>query len=145
MRARVFRDLGLRFDPRYALSAAEDLDFFIRAKQAGATFAFAPRAAIVEHAPPSRLTLRWRFSRCINFSCQGVQMHWFHHGGKSAWRHYFLRSLPGFLTGPLLLLCAPFLGPETLLRGIKHLGGSIGMIEGLFGKMPAEYRKIHGS
>jgi succinoglycan biosynthesis protein ExoM len=145
MKARIFLELGLRFDLRYGLAAGEDLDFFIRARNAGATYDFEPRAAILEHVPASRLTLKWRFSRWINFSSVNVKMHALHHGRASAFRHYFLRSIPGFVTGPAILAAAPFGGPPTLLRGLKHIAGSIGMMKGLIGYVADEYRNVHGN
>jgi succinoglycan biosynthesis protein ExoM len=145
MKARIFGELGIRFDLSYGLAAGEDLDFFIRAKAAGATYAFTPDAAILEHVPPSRLTLRWRFSRWINFSSVNVKMHALQSGRSSAWHHYFFRAIPGFITGPAILAVAPFAGPQTLLRGLKHLGGSIGVMKGLFGQVADEYRTTHGS
>ncbi len=145
MKSRIFGELGLRFDLRYGLAAGEDLDFFIRAKNAGASYAFTPDAAVAEHVPPSRLTLRWRFSRWINFSSVNVKMHALQHGRRSAWRYYFLRSVPGFITGPAILIAAPFGGPQTLLRGLKHLSGSIGVMKGLIGQVADEYRTVHGN
>jgi GT2 family glycosyltransferase len=145
LKARIFRELGTRFDTRFGLAAGEDLDFFIRAKKAGAVFAFASEAAVLERVPLSRLTLRWRFSRWINFSSVNVKMHALHHGRRSAWRHYFLRSIPGFFTGPAILIAAPWAGPQVLLRGLKHLGGSIGAMKGLFGQVADEYHSVHGN
>ena len=145
IKARVFRELGMRFDVRYGLAAGEDFDFFIRAKNAGAAYDFAPEAAILEHVPPSRMTLRWRFSRWVNFSSVNVKMHALQHGKRSAWRRYFLRALPGFVSGPAILLVAPFAGPQSLLRGMKHLSGSIGTVKGLLGQVADEYRTVHGS
>jgi succinoglycan biosynthesis protein ExoM len=145
MKARIFGELGMRFDTRYGLAAGEDLDFFIRARNAGVTYAFTPDAAVLEHVPPTRLTLCWRFSRWINFSSVNVKMHALQHGRRSAWRHYFLRSLPGFITGPAILLSAPVSGPRTLLRGLKHLSGSIGVMKGLFGQVADEYSTVHGN
>ncbi len=145
MNFRAFQRLGICFDTRFGLAAGEDLDFFIRARQAGANYAFANGAVVVEHVPLSRLTLRWRFSRWINFSSVNVKMHRLQYGQASAWRHYFIRSLPGFFSGPALLLAAPIFGPLTLLRGLKHLGGGIGMLRGLFGRVADEYRTVHGN
>jgi hypothetical protein len=72
-------------------------------------------------------------------------MHALQHGRGSAWRHYGLRSLPGFVTGPAILLVAPFSGPRVLLRGLKHLGGSIGVWRGLLGQVADEYKNVHGN
>src|SRR5579883_452347 len=93
MKARIFRDLGLRFDVRFGWSGGEDTDFFRRAKEAGARFAFTEKAAALETVPPSRLTLRWRFWRWAGVARGNVRMHRLQHGRISAWRHYLPRSL----------------------------------------------------
>jgi succinoglycan biosynthesis protein ExoM len=145
MKARIFGELRFRFDARYGLGSGEDTDFFIRAMKAGVTYAFAPEAAIVEHVPPSRLNLRWLFSRWTNFSSVNVKMHVLHHGRGSAWRRFFLHSVSGLVTGVVILGVAPIAGPRTMLRGLKHLSGSIGTMRALFGRVADEYRTIHGS
>jgi succinoglycan biosynthesis protein ExoM len=145
MRARIYRELGIRFDPRFGMTGGEDTDFFKRANDAGASYAFTKRAAVLETIPPSRLTLRWRFWRWAGVARGNVRMHRLQHGETSAWWHYLPRSLPKFLTGPALLLVAPIAGPETMLRGVKHLGGSIGILQELFRRSSEEYRTIHGS
>jgi succinoglycan biosynthesis protein ExoM len=145
MKARIFDELGIRFDIRFGMSGGEDTDFFLRAKAAGARYAFTQKAAVLEHVPASRLTLKWRFSRWAGVARGNVRMYRLHHGQKAAWKHYLPRSLPKLITGPVLLLAAPFAGPEMLLRGLKHLGGGLGVMQELLGYKSEEYRTIHGS
>jgi succinoglycan biosynthesis protein ExoM len=145
MKAKIFRDLGLRFDIRFGMTGGEDTDFFARAKKAGARYAFTKKAAVLEHVPASRLTLKWRFSRWAGVARGNVRMYRLHHGRMAAWKHYLPRSLPNLITGPMLLLVAPFTGPEILLRGLKHLGGGLGVLQELMGRKSEEYRTIHGS
>jgi succinoglycan biosynthesis protein ExoM len=144
MRARIYRELGTRFDARFGMTGGEDTDFFRRAKEAGARYAFTKSAAVFETVPPSRLTLGWRFRRWAGVARGNVRMHRLQYGEKSAWQHYLPRSLPKFLTGPLFLLAAPVAGPETMLRGLKHLGGAAGIVQELLRRKSAEYDKVHG-
>jgi succinoglycan biosynthesis protein ExoM len=145
MKANIYRELGVRFDVRFGMTGGEDTDFFARAKKAGARYAFTKAAAVLEHVPPSRLTLGWRFWRWAGVARGNVRMYRLQHGSMAAWKHYLPRSLPNFITGPALLLAAPFAGPETLLRGLKHLGGSIGMLQELLGQKSGEYSTTHGN
>lgn len=144
MRAKLYREWGLRFDARFGLAAGEDLDFFLRAKAKGARYAFTPDAALKEHVPASRLSLKWRFSRWIAFASVNAMMYRFHHGAGAAWRHYLPRALPRFVIGPLLIAWSPIGGPLTFVHGLKQLGGGIGTIRGLMGSMLEEYRQVHG-
>jgi succinoglycan biosynthesis protein ExoM len=144
MRARVYRELGTRFDVRFAMTGGEDTDFLRRAKEAGARYGFAKNAAVFETVPASRLTLAWRFRRWAGVARGNVRMHRLQYGAKSAWRHYLPRSLPKFLTGPLLLLAAPVAGQETMSRGLKHIGGASGVVQELLRRKSAEYDQVHG-
>ncbi len=145
MKAAIYRDLGMRFDVRFGMTGGEDTDFFARAKKAGARYAFTTTAAVLEHVPRSRLTLRWRFWRWAGVARGNVRMYRLNHGSMAAWRHYLPRSLPKFITGPALLLAAPIAGHEVLLRGLKHLGGSLGMLQELLGRKSEEYHTTHGN
>jgi glycosyltransferase involved in cell wall biosynthesis len=144
MRASIYREFQTRFDVRFGMTGGEDTDFFRRAKEAGARYAFAKSAAVFETVPPSRLTLGWRFRRWAGIARGNVRMHRLQYGEKSAWQHYLPRSLPKFVTGPLLLLVALVTGPETMLRGLKHIGGAVGIVQELLRRKSAEYDKIHG-
>lgn len=144
IKARIFRELGMRFDTRFGMSGGEDTDFFVRAKQLGARYAFTQNAAVLEYVPKSRLTLKWRFSRWAGVARGNVRMYRLHHGRAAAWRHYLPRTLPHLVTGPAFLAASAFTGPEMLLRGLKHLGGAIGMLQELCGRGQEEYQSIHG-
>jgi succinoglycan biosynthesis protein ExoM len=145
MRSRIYRELGTRFDARFGMTGGEDTDFFRRAKEAGARYAFARNAVVLETVPPSRLTLRWRLWRWAGVARGNVRMHRLQHGERSVWRHYLPRCLPNFVTGPALLLAAPFAGHATMLRGLKHLGGGVGILQELLGYKSEEYKTTHGA
>lgn len=144
MSARLYRDLGIRFDVRFGMTGGEDTDFFKRAKNAGARYTFTDKAAVLETIPPSRLTLRWRFWRWAGVARGNVRMHRLQQGQIEAWRHYLPRCFPKLLTGPLFLFAAPIMGPEMMLRGVKHLGGAVGILQELLGRNHEEYTTIHG-
>jgi succinoglycan biosynthesis protein ExoM len=144
IRAALFRYWGLRFDPRFGLTAGEDLDFFIRAKQAGAVYAFTDKAAVMEHVPPSRLTLQWRFARVTSWSSINAIQYREKRGLLRAIIYLGPRIVQGFIAGPVMIVASPLLGPRQLLRGLKHLAGAFGKIKGLLDSPVAEYEKTHG-
>lgn len=59
---RIYKDMNLRFDPRYNLSGGEETDFFIRARNNGAKLirCYGTDTSVVHHVvPESRTTLRY--------------------------------------------------------------------------------------
>mgnify|MGYP000925312510 CR=1 FL=1 len=53
-------DIGLRFDPAFALAGSEDAAFFRALHASGARIVYAPRAVVTELVPPERATLWYR-------------------------------------------------------------------------------------
>lgn len=53
-------DIGLRFDPKFALTGGGDTMFFRGLKSAGARIVFTPRARVTEKVPAERATLWYR-------------------------------------------------------------------------------------
>ncbi|HEX5385658.1 MAG TPA: glycosyltransferase [Gemmatimonadales bacterium] len=57
--ARIFRELGLRFDEAYAESGGEDTHFFWRARAAGERVVWCDEAVVTEWVPRERATVGW--------------------------------------------------------------------------------------
>lgn len=53
-------DIGLRFDPEFALAGGGDSHFFKTLHAAGCRIVYAPRAVVTELVPPERATLWYR-------------------------------------------------------------------------------------
>ncbi len=53
-------DIGLRFDPAFALTGGGDTAFFRALHASGARIVYAPRAVVTETVPPERATLWYR-------------------------------------------------------------------------------------
>lgn len=67
-----------RFDPAFALTGGEDVDFFYKAKATGAVFAWASNSLVYEDIPQSRVRLEWiaRRSFRIGNSNARSQLRW---------------------------------------------------------------------
>jgi glycosyltransferase involved in cell wall biosynthesis len=65
----VVRELGLRFDPRLALTGGEDIVFFRALKAAGHRIVYAPRAHVGDIIPPARARLGYLGRRWFRSGC----------------------------------------------------------------------------
>ncbi|MGH6913566.1 MAG: glycosyltransferase family 2 protein, partial [Geminicoccales bacterium] len=65
----VVRELGLRFDPRFALTGGEDIVFFQAINAAGRRIVHAPLACVREIVPPERTTLEYLCRMCYRLGC----------------------------------------------------------------------------
>lgn len=61
LRTATIRDLGLRFDPAFALSGGSDTLFFRTLHARGGRIVYAHRAVVYEHIPKRRATFRYMF------------------------------------------------------------------------------------
>lgn len=62
------RDLGIRFDPRYATSGGEDALFTRQLARGGARLVWCDEAAVVDVVPASRLTRRWVLQKAFRIA-----------------------------------------------------------------------------
>ncbi|NOX31106.1 MAG: glycosyltransferase family 2 protein [Actinobacteria bacterium] len=133
------------FDIRLRLTGGSDTYLFRTAAQHGHRFVAAPSAMVDELVPPSRVSARWLWRR--------------HY--RVGWgRSYHLRSaqpsfgrrlkrcgagLKSVLAAPLVLglqIRSPRLGLVEAGRSVAY---GAGLIVGLVGPRPSEYKEVHGS
>jgi succinoglycan biosynthesis protein ExoM len=69
VRHAAVRDLGLRFDSRFALTGGEDIVFFQALMAAGHRVFYAPRACVRDVIPPERTTLRYLLRMWYRVGC----------------------------------------------------------------------------
>lgn len=69
VRCAVVRELGLRFDPQFALTGGEDIVFFQAINAAGRRIVHAPLACVREIVPPERTTLEYLWRMCYRLGC----------------------------------------------------------------------------
>jgi succinoglycan biosynthesis protein ExoM len=148
VRHAVVRDLGLWFDPRFALTGGEDLVFFEAIKAAGYRIVYAPLACVRDIIPPERTTFEYLWRMWYRVGCND-RFKGPHLGKPNASRWRLLRrrwkrtGTHAFLLGSALLI-------GNLLRGrasLDHLGAGILLIArglgrgaGLLGIRYEQYR-----
>jgi succinoglycan biosynthesis protein ExoM len=148
VRHAMVRELGLRFDPRLALTGGEDIAFFQAINAAGYRIVYAPLACVRDIIPPERTTLEYLWRMWYRVGCND-RLKGPHLGKPNAsrWRVLSRRwkrtGTHAFLLGLALLI-------GNLLRGrasLDHLGEGIlliarglGRAAGLLGVRYEHYR-----
>ncbi len=133
----LVKEWGLRFDPNYALTGGEDLDFFLHARCLGALFRASNRALVHETVPCDRQTLAWQLRRVFRTSACQAEIESKYLGHKVLLRYLGKGSYR--LAGGLLRL--PLL-PFTRLGGTRKwrraafkvlsaIASGLGMLAGL--------------
>jgi succinoglycan biosynthesis protein ExoM len=148
VRHAAVRELGLRFDPRFALTGGEDLVFFEAMKAAGCRIVYAPLACVRDIIPPERTTFEYLWRMWYRVGCND-RFKGPHLGKPNASRWRLLRrrwkrtGTHAFLLGSAMLI-------GNLLRGradLDHLGEGmllisrgLGRAAGLLGIRYEQYR-----
>ena len=128
--ARMLRT-SFAFDPFFSAMGGEDADFFVRARKAGATFAYASRSLIEVRVDGERSTFAGQVTRKFKSGCsKGHLAHRNLKGTRLA--SWFAEVGVQMAKATLLLL------PDLLLRGFRakspaKLGWSCGAFFGFFG------------
>lgn len=130
------------FDPAFALGGGEDHDFFVRARQAGVTFAWADDARCFGEVPGSRATLSWRLARAYSVGNSDMRVLLKHR--PVFWRRIAeLAKIAAILaSAPAALLLAAALGRA---RPLEKLCRAMGKLMALCGAHHQEYAVIHGA
>jgi succinoglycan biosynthesis protein ExoM len=131
------------FDPAFALGGGEDHDFFVRARQAGVSFAWADDARCFGEVPESRATLSWRLARAYSVGNSDMRVLLKHNP-----------SLPRRL-GELAKIAAvlALVAPAALLLAatprragpLEKLCRAMGKLMAMCGAHHQEYAIIHGA
>ena len=141
---RLARELGLRFDPRYALSGGSDIDFFHRAHTLGARTLWTNRAVVDETIPVERQALGFQVRRAYRAAAGTTYSRRIHRG----WGPTALRILPKGLTrlvdGVLRLVLFGAFSPRMRLYALRRIAGGVGHFTGLFGILGSQYGTIQG-
>lgn len=147
---RRLRALGLRFDPRFALTGGEDTMLFRDLLDAGGRIVFAAQAVVYETVPPSRARLAWLLRRW--YRTGNIEAALYLRGRrKGAWRRpvNVLRGLLRVGAGSALLavnlLVLGFGRKERVVRPLYTLCRGCGILSSSFGRNYAEYREVHGT
>lgn len=125
-RKQLFRDAG-GFDPAFAQSGSEDVDFFWRCLDRGARFVWSDEALAHESIPPLRTTLSYVRQRAYREGQNYVRLHARRYGQRS-YLSFALRGLlivailtPLVVGGRLLGFTEMFLHERKLFGGLGKL------------------------
>lgn len=129
------------FDDAFALSGAEDTNFFLRVRNAGYTIIWCQEATVFEVVSAKRATIAWLLRREFQtgngwiFCELGLNPNpraWILRLGKAV-----AHVVTGTLGGAVRLLCIDSVG---VVRSLQRMSLGIGMLVGLFGHRFLAYR-----
>ena len=135
---RVFDELGLRFDPNFALTGGGDHEFFNRARVRGAKLALTFEIVAFEWRSDDRRSLRARMKRGFHLGVCSARL-----------RHLKDRSAASLIGGGLWLVLSGLVALPTAIFHRKKLGNVLkraakgfGYLAGLAGYRFQYYRTV---
>lgn len=134
---------GPWFDTAFSFTGGEDRDFFVRAKQAGARFAWAADAVVKDFVPPSRANLRWALSRAYSAGNSDMRVFLKHGPDFAAKLNEAGRIVGALLLNPVLFVILAF-DPNRRVRPLRKFARALGKIAAISGRRYNEYSVIHG-
>jgi len=144
VRRAVFENLPQPwFDPAFSFTGGEDKDFFMRAKNAGACFAWAADAIVHDFVPPSRANLKWALSRAYSAGNSDMRVFLKYRPTFANRLNESARILAALLLNPFLFAILAF-NPNRRVRPLRKLARAFGKIAAIGGRRYEEYSVIHG-
>lgn len=131
------------FDAAFSFTGGEDKDFFVRAKVAGARFAWAADAVVNDFVPASRANLRWALHRAYSAGNSDMRVFLKHRPALRAVLEEAARIVAAVLLNPVLLVILAF-DPNRRVRPLRKLARAFGKIAAIGGRTYQEYSVIHG-
>lgn len=143
IRSEVFKKLDKAFDERLALSGGSDWHFFKRVYCAGYKIVWADNALVYEWIPVSRANLKWLLQRSYRLGitesfCEidlapslVVRVTCISKGVR--------RIIKGALWVPISFIG----GQDKVIKNLRYIYHSVGMLAGVAGRQYQEYQKIH--
>lgn len=131
------------FDPAFSFTGGEDKDFFMRARNAGARFAWAADAIVHDFVPPSRANLKWALSRAYSAGNSDMRVFLKYRPTLASRLNESSRILAALLLNPVLFAILAF-NPNRRVRPLRKLARAFGKIAAIGGRRYEEYSVIHG-
>ncbi|HEY7979268.1 MAG TPA: glycosyltransferase [Rhizomicrobium sp.] len=131
------------FDPTFAMTGGEDKDFFVRAKNAGARFAWANEAIAYDYVPPSRANLKWALSRAYSAGNSDMRVFLKYRPNLASKLNEMARIVAALLLNPVLFVILAF-NPNRRVRPLRKLYRAFGKLAAIGGRTYEEYSVIHG-
>lgn len=137
--ARTWRELGVRFDERFALNGGEDTLFFRDVIAKGGVAMLTRETSATEHCPVGKQRAGWLLRRAYRVGVNEIVMGLKPRSRTDALARGVLRAL---LAASLALLW--FWRPRERFRQAMKGAKALGMIAGAMGVEYAEYRAVVG-
>ncbi len=126
---RLVSELGLRFDPRFNFTGAEDMDFFERTRAQGATAAWLAEHLVFERAVPARETHRYLIYKSFAIGVGGARFYRRHYGIVRVFLYFTLLAMVRSIQAMRHLLLAIITSPA---RHANEAACQLARIAGLF-------------
>jgi succinoglycan biosynthesis protein ExoM len=135
----LFEELGMRFDPAFALTGGEDRDFFYRARLRGARrLAITYETIAFEWRPPSRRNLIARVTQGFRIGVNNARLRQLRgQSSASCLRRGLWMVVSGLLTIPAFIWF-----PSKLQSRAKRMAEGAGLLAGLAGYRFEYYRTV---
>jgi len=130
---------GLWFNPRFALTGGEDVDFFTRARCSGARLVWAADAVAYETVGRERLRARWLALRLFRSASCTVISQASIYGRFRTLTAWLPQCFTRVLRALYCVAAAPVRGRSSLVYALGHLAVSAGIVAGMFGITYCEY------
>ncbi len=132
------------FDPELGLTGGEDMEFFARARNADAKFAWATAAVMHEDVPEGRMRLSWVFRRAFRIGSTNalVQRRWRYR--KFARPLILIKSVGRLAAAGFLVLRHPANAGQRM-EAFSLAARSLGEMASLLGLRYREYGPVSGS
>lgn len=130
---------GIRFDENFRYSGGSDTLFFMQARNAGMTIAWAAKAWVSETVPLSRLTAAWIIRRQYRYGTTLALCERHIYGLSPRLLVRAIKGLGRLLRGAAKLLVWSYRGKPATLLARADMARGLGMIVGLFGRPYLEY------
>ncbi|PYE28691.1 GT2 family glycosyltransferase [Rhizobium sp. PP-WC-2G-219] len=142
---KVFKALGLQFDPRLRFTGGEDTLLGMMIHKKGGRMLWASKARVHELVPASRVSSRWLVSRKFREGNTYVLSEKL--SGCSMIRQVslFLSAVARVGGGGVLCLAALPFGTARRVKAISRTARGLGMLNAFAGRRYDEYKTIHGS
>jgi GT2 family glycosyltransferase len=135
----ILRRTGIRFDPQFALSGGEDMDFFRRLTAAGAKIIAADAAIAHETVPPARANARWISLRVLRIA-NAISFHTLTKSSSLSTRaSIFTSGLARVALGVALAVFTVPFGRVAMVRNLLRTTRGAGMLMAALGLRYNEY------
>ena len=140
--ARVFERIP-GFDDAFALSGAEDTDFFLRASNAGCKIVWSQEAVVYEHTSANRGTIRWILSREYQTGNGWVFAEAVVDNRRRTWIVRFSKACGHVVIGSAKALWRLLMLDRTgVLRSLQRVSLGTGMLAALVGHKFLAYQNV---